>query len=323
MSVRDISIGETIDIKFTTRAFATGIPTTAASLAVAAYPGNSTTEITAGITTTFTSGFDARAGLVNVRIVATTGNGYATATDYTLVVTAGTVDSVSIVGEVVGEFTIGRSAAATRVGILTATAATGDPGTTVTAIAYLKQLVNILTGTAGITTFPAEAAPGNAVSLAEVIRAIHADVTGIAGAAMRGTDSAALASVCTETRLSELDAGTAGKAANQIDIIQTDTTTDIPAQISALNNISTAQVNAEVVDVINTDTSGEPGQGAPAATTSLREKIDYLYKAWRNRKRQTATTWELMDDAETTVDQKATVSDDGTTAIKQEIVSGP
>lgn len=46
---------------------------------------------------------------------------------------------------------------------------------------------------------------------------------------MRGTDSAALASVCTEARLSELDAGTAGKAANQIDIIQTDTTTDIPA----------------------------------------------------------------------------------------------
>lgn len=51
---------------------------------------------------------------------------------------------------------------------------------------------------------------------------------------MRGTDSAALASVCTEARLSELDAGTAGKMANQVDVIQTDTTTDIPALIDAL-----------------------------------------------------------------------------------------
>ena len=59
---------------------------------------------------------------------------------------------------------------------------------------------------------------------------------------MRGTDSAALASVATEARLSELDAGTAGKAANQIDIIQTDTTTDIPAQISGLNDISVADI---------------------------------------------------------------------------------
>lgn len=51
---------------------------------------------------------------------------------------------------------------------------------------------------------------------------------------MRGTDSAALASVCTETRLSELDAATGGKMANQVDIIQTDTTTDIPATITTL-----------------------------------------------------------------------------------------
>ena len=193
MSIRDISLGETIDVKFTCRAFATGIPTTPASLTIAAYPGNSITEITAGITTTFTTGFDARAGLVNVRVVATTGNGYATATDYALVVTAGTVSGVSIVGEVVGEFTIGRSAAATRVGILTAAAATGDPGTTTSLVQYVKQLINVLIGTTGITTFPAEAAPANAVSLAEVIRAIHTDVTGLNGAVMRGTDSAALA----------------------------------------------------------------------------------------------------------------------------------
>ena len=87
--------------------------------------------------------------------------------------------------------------------------------------------------------------------------------------------------------------------------------------------LTAGQINAEVVDVINTDTSGEPAQGAPTATASLRTKIDWLYKVFRNRKRQTATVWELMNDAETVVDSKATVSDDGTTAIKQEVVSGP
>jgi len=54
-----------------------------------------------------------------------------------------------------------------------------------------------------------------------------------------------------------------------LDIIAADTTTDIPALIAALNNLSAAQVNAEVVDALNVDTYAEPGQGAPAATTSL------------------------------------------------------
>jgi hypothetical protein len=49
-------------------------------------------------------------------------------------------------------------------------------------MAYLKQLINVLTGTAGIVTFPASATPGNAVSLAEVIRQIYDEVAGLNGA---------------------------------------------------------------------------------------------------------------------------------------------
>lgn len=95
------------------------------------------------------------------------------------------------------------------------------------------------------------------------------------------------------------------------------------ASIAALNNLSAAQVNAEVVDALATDTYAEPGQGAPAATTSLAAKINYLYKNWRNRKTQTATTWSLYADDATTVDQKSTVADDGTTASKTEVATGP
>ena len=87
-----------------------------------------------------------------------------------------------------------NAALASVVGALNDAAADGDPTTTDTAMKYVKQLINILIGTSGVVVFPAEAAPTNAVSLAEVIRAIHADVTGLNGSAMVGTNNAALAS---------------------------------------------------------------------------------------------------------------------------------
>jgi len=103
-----------------------------------------------------------------------------------------------------------------------------------------------------------------------------------------------------------------------------DTVVDsILAAVSALNDLDAAAVNAEIVDALATDTYAEPGQGTPAATASLAEKINYLYKNWRNVKIQTPTTFSLFNDDGVTVDQKAAVSDDGTTATKNEIVTGP
>jgi len=101
----DIRLGETVDIKFTSRSFTTGAPTTlAGSPVISAYVGNGTTEITAGIT--LTVDFDGRTGLHNIRVVATSGNGFATATNVDLVITTGTVGGVSVVGETVGSFSI-------------------------------------------------------------------------------------------------------------------------------------------------------------------------------------------------------------------------
>jgi hypothetical protein len=65
---------------------------------------------------------------------------------------------------------------------------------------------------------------------------------------MRGTDSAALASVCTEARLSELDAATGGKMANQVDIIQTDTTTDIPTTLATIAGYLDTEIAAILAD---------------------------------------------------------------------------
>ena len=66
-----------------------------------------------------------------------------------------------------------------------------------------------------------------------------------------------------------------------------------------------------------------PGQEAPPLAPTPEQALTWLYKVLRNRTAQTATQWSLYADDETTVDAKATVSDDTTTAIVQEIVTGP
>jgi hypothetical protein len=103
--IGDFRLGETFDTKFCTTAAATGAPTTLAGTPViSAYVGNSTTQITAGIT--LSVDFDGVTGLHNVRVVATSGNGYATASNYQLVITTGTVGGTSAVGYVIAEFSI-------------------------------------------------------------------------------------------------------------------------------------------------------------------------------------------------------------------------
>lgn len=96
---------------FTTRRFSTGAPfALAGTPAVSAYENEGLTQITAGIT--LGVDHDTVTGLNLVTVVASGANGFEAGKDYHLVITTGTVDSVSVVGEVVGRFTLSRSAAA-------------------------------------------------------------------------------------------------------------------------------------------------------------------------------------------------------------------
>jgi len=98
---------------------------------------------------------------------------------------------------------------------------------------------------------------------------------------------------------------------------------NVDGSVGSLAAQAKADVNAEVVDALATDTYAEPGQATPGATTTLAVKLGYLYKAWRNKSTQTATEYNLFNDDATTVGQKATVSDDATTATKGEVATGP
>lgn len=119
----DFKIGSTISCRFAT-VQASGAPTTLAGTPViSAYPSGTTTELTAGIT--LTVDYDSRTGMHNIAVVATAANGYARQTDYDLVITTGTVNSVSAVGYVVGTFSIENRYVPGLIARGTAQAATG------------------------------------------------------------------------------------------------------------------------------------------------------------------------------------------------------
>jgi hypothetical protein len=98
---------------------------------------------------------------------------------------------------------------------------------------------------------------------------------------------------------------------------------NVTGSVGSLAAQAKTDVNNEVVDAINTDVYTEPGQGAPGVSLSLVAKVGYLYKAFRNKVTQTSTTLSIFADDTTTVDQKAVVSDDGTTYTRSEISTGP
>ena len=94
--------------------------------------------------------------------------------------------------------------------------------------------------------------------------------------------------------------------------LQTD---GIAALITELNNLSAANVNAEIVDALATDTYAEPGDEAPGATISLSDKINYIYKFLRNKIETTQTRIHVYNDAGDNKDHSSIIADNGTTTF--------
>lgn len=98
------------------------------------------------------------------------------------------------------------------------------------------------------------------------------------------------------------------------DLLQVDLTqVNGAAQTATLDTIKAA---------IDTDTVAEMAQGAPPATASLKQMVNYLYRKLRNKQETTATVNSVYDDAGTTILFKETHSDDATTFSRGEYISG-
>lgn len=91
----------------------------------------------------------------------------------------------------------------------------------------------------------------------------------------------------------------------------------VGSAVAGLNDLSAAQVNAEVLDVLNTDTFAEP-TGVPPAAASLAQKLGTLYMMARNKVTVTATKKIYYDDGDAAEFEKD-LSDDGTTYEETEV----
>lgn len=103
-----------------------------------------------------------------------------------------------------------------------------------------------------------------------------------------------------------------------------DTVVDaIKAVTDNLNNLSAADVNTEVLDVLNVDSFSEPSQGAPSATPTITQMLMYLYIEWvRNKVTQDADWKKVYADNGTDVLYKKATSDDDTTLTEGEAQTG-
>jgi hypothetical protein len=391
----DFKVGAVFDFGFSTYDKASGAPITlAGSPVVSIYQDNSATEDATGVT--LTVDFDARTGQHNVHVDA----GSRVAGNYRAVLTAGTVDGVTVVGTVLAEFSI-RARAPERLTQLirflkyaVGTATQGKircqipkagGGFAVSADwtpAAADVKVSIDGGAqANIGTVPAFAngawefvltageLTGKRISITGIDAApkviddfeIVVETFGNASALYPDDWTASSGVAQTGDSYARLGAPVAASVSADIAAVQADTdnlqtrvpaalvggrmdssvgsypgntvqTGDAFARLGAPAGASTAaDVAAVKVDTAAVKTvtdqlvaaQAEPGQGVPAVNATPLVKLAYLFKAWRNKKTQTSTTMSLFNDDAVTVDQKATVSDDGTTATVGEVASGP
>jgi hypothetical protein len=92
---------------------------------------------------------------------------------------------------------------------------------------------------------------------------------------------------------------------------------NVTGSVGSLAAQAKADVNAEVVDAISTDTYAEPGS-VPAATSSIKDKIGFVFAALRNKHLTTATTDVIRNDADSGAIGTAALNEDGTTFSRGE-----
>ena len=316
--IGDFRLAETFDTKFCT-VTTTGAPTTLAGTPViSAYVGNSVTQITAGIT--LTVDFDSVTGLHNVRVVATGANGYATASNYQLVITTGTVGGTSVVGYVVAEFSIeNRSALMPTVAARTIdVSAGGEAGVDWANIGSPTTAQNLSATNIDVDQIVASVS-GAVGSVTGAVGSVTGAVGSVAAGGIATTSFAAgaidnAAFNVTETLTANPAAGgiaAASFAAGAID-----------AAAIAANAIDADALAADAVDEIWDEAMAELAQAAPSATPTMRALLALLYMVQRNAITVTSTTKIFSNDAGTVVFKKA-LTDDGTTYTEAEAATGP
>lgn len=246
----------------------------------------------------------------------------------------------------VDTWTVTPTGTITYVLLGTPPASASAPPTVLLSVGTGTGQVNLLSG-----KVPATIAAGDIAASAITASAIAADAitaakiadgaidaatfaAGAINAAAIAADAITAAKIATDaitsTKLAADAIGSSQLAASAVTEIQSGLAT--AAALTTVGNYIDTEV-ASILAAVDTEIAAilallddprtEPGQGSPPVNPDLATKIDYLYKAWRNKKTQTASQFSLYADDATTVDQKATFGDDTTTATQGEMTTGP
>lgn len=85
--------------------------------------------------------------------------------------------------------------------------------------------------------------------------------------------------------------------------------------VTGFTDISAATVKTQVTDALATDTYAEPTV-VPGATSSIKDKLNWIFAMARNKITETSTTQLLRNDGDSGTIGTSTVSDDGVTAVR-------
>lgn len=240
----DILLGSTIVIPFTTVA-TTGAPAQLAgttSTTISIYPGASTTQITAGAT--LTTDNDGITGFNVVSIAATGGNGFAVATDYSVVLATGTVGGTNVQGYVVGAFSIQNRMAKLAVGEITPATFTAGAIVATTFAGVLPSNFSSLSITAaglvGITSNIKKNATTVGFMFVMTNMTTHLPVDGLTVAGQVSLDKAAFTALVNSGSISNV-----GNGAYGIDFVPADMNGN-----HAMLYFSNATADARLIEII-------------------------------------------------------------------------
>ena len=234
---------EDATIDFTFHAVSTAaVPTTLAGTpVVSVYKANGITQSTAGVT--LTVDFDGVTGLNHVRIDLSADVFYAISNDYSVVITTGTVDSVSVVGATVATFSIEN-----RFNEVNVTQWLGNAPAALTDTDKLQA--SLQHGATGVITAALIAADAIGASelAADAVTEIRNAITG--GAYALDTDANGRMRIVDGTGIGELDtnlgliAGIAGTITtlDALDTAQDTQHATTQSAITALNDISVSDI---------------------------------------------------------------------------------
>ena len=345
MYLGNYATGATIDFLWSSNDGSGASITRGTNGTISVYKGNGTTQSTAGVTDD--EDFDSLTGIHHVRITTgSDGSFYAGGNDFAVVLSGATIDGKAV-NAVLAHFSLQNrypAVADVQSGLATSSALSTVAGYVDTEVAAIKAKTDLI---------PASpAAEGSAMTLADGAITSAKFATGAITAGAIAADAIGASELAADA-VAEIQSGlatasalrtVAGYVDTEVAAIKakTDLIPASPAAVgsamtlaadavnstslaasavaeiqSGLSTLTAGDVNAQMVDVLVTDTFGEPGS-VPGATSSLKDKINWLFILARNKRTTTATADKVRNDGDSADVGSAVLSDDGSTFTRGE-----